>query len=95
MKIPRYFKQWTGLLIAGAALALGLWGCASAGSDTKTAQKGPAQLWAENCTRCHNGRPPGEFSDSQWDVIAHHMRVRANLTAEEHRQILAFLKASN
>jgi hypothetical protein len=94
MKNPRYLRLMAALLFTGAALVVTLAGCASSG-DTKTAQKGAAQLWSENCTRCHNGRPPGEFSDTQWDVIVHHMRVRANLTAEEQRQILAFLQASN
>ena len=94
MKNTRYLRQMAGLVLAGVALVAGLSGCASSG-DTKTAQKGAAQLWSENCTRCHNGRPPGEFSDTQWDVIVTHMRVRANLTGEEQRQILAFLQASN
>ena len=87
-----------GLLIAGAAFLGGLSGCASGGADSKTAQvssKGAPQLWAETCSRCHNGRPPGEFSDLQWEVIGTHMRIRANLTAEETRQIVMFLKASN
>src|SRR5450432_662920 len=54
-----------------------------------------AQLWADNCTRCHNAPPPERFSDAQWDVIVHHMRVRANLTGEEQRKITEFLQASN
>ena len=54
-----------------------------------------ALLWAQNCTRCHNLRPGSAFTDDQWEVIAHHMRVRANLTQEEHREILRFLKAGN
>lgn len=58
-------------------------------------EKGGPQLWAENCLRCHNSRAPTEYSDAQWDVVMHHMRVRANLTAEEHEKILTFLKASN
>jgi cytochrome c5 len=58
-------------------------------------QEGGAQLWADNCMRCHNGRPPEEFSGAQWDTIVHHMRLRANLTGEEAREIVAFLKASN
>ncbi len=53
------------------------------------------QLWSDNCARCHNGRPPEEFSGAQWDVIVHHMRLRANLTGEEAREIVEFLKASN
>ena len=81
------------------ALLAGLMIGGCAGPETGTAKapasKGAARLWAENCNRCHNIRPAGEFSDAQWDVIMHHMRVRANLTGEEHRQILTFLKASN
>ena len=54
-----------------------------------------AQLWAQNCGHCHNVRSPGSYSDVQWDVAMLHMRVRANLTAEEHRKILEFLKSAN
>lgn len=57
--------------------------------------KGGAQLWAENCVRCHNIRSPSSYSDAQWEVAMHHMRIRANLTAEEHRKILEFLKSAN
>lgn len=54
-----------------------------------------ALMWSQNCARCHNLRNPSEHSDREWDVIALHMRVRANLTAKEHRLILAFLKSAN
>ena len=71
--------------------------CASPGDSAGTVQDPTvlspgAKLWAENCIRCHNLRPPESLSDSQWEVVVHHMRVRANLTADEHRAILAFLK---
>ena len=54
-----------------------------------------ARTWAQNCMRCHNLRTPRARSHRQWEIIMHHMRVRANLTAEEHRLILAFLKSAN
>ena len=54
-----------------------------------------AQLWAQNCIRCHNIRTPTSLSDRQWQITMRHMRVRANLTAEEHESILTFLKAAN
>lgn len=57
--------------------------------------KGGAQVWANNCMRCHNMRFPPSYSDSQWDVVVHHMRVRANLTAAEHKAVVEFLKAAN
>ncbi len=57
--------------------------------------KGGARVWVENCMRCHNLRGPQERSDREWDIIVHHMRVRANLTAEEHRLIRQFLGSAN
>jgi len=94
-----------GLLAAGAiALA---YGCQSSSSQTSSSGKSDVQkmstesnkagseLWAENCTRCHNARPPDQYSDAQWDVIVHHMRLRANLTGGEARKIAEFLKSAN
>ncbi len=57
--------------------------------------KGGAQLWGENCARCHNLRSPTTFSDQQWEIVVNHMRARANLTGEEARKILKFLKSAN
>lgn len=54
--------------------------------------KGGAQLWVENCRRCHNLRDPSTYNNRQWEVAMHHMRIRANLTAQEHKLILAFLQ---
>jgi hypothetical protein len=60
-----------------------------------TEKKAGSELWAENCTRCHNARPPQYYSDVQWDIIVHHMRLRADLTGQEARAIAEFLKAAN
>ena len=57
--------------------------------------KGGSQLWSENCARCHNMRSPSAYSDAEWDVVMHHMRIRAQLTAKEHKAILEFLKSAN
>lgn len=64
-------------------------------STAPTEKKAGSELWAENCTRCHNARPPQYYSDATWDIIVHHMRLRANLTGEEARAIAEFLKAAN
>ncbi len=58
-------------------------------------EKGAAELWAENCGRCHNVRSPKERSDRQWELITRHMRLRANLPGQDVRRILEFLKDSN
>jgi len=52
-------------------------------------------LWGETCARCHNAPDPTAFSDTQWDAIGSHMRVRAGLTAEETAKIVTFLQQSN
>ena len=57
--------------------------------------KSGAQLWGENCIRCHNDPSPETFSDADWDVAVLHMRVRANLTENEAVKIAAFLKTAN
>ena len=57
-------------------------------------QSGSA-LWAANCNRCHNAAPPTAFSPPEWDMIVHHMRLRANLTGQEARAIADFLKAGS
>jgi len=64
-------------------------------SPAKKEKKAGSELWAENCMRCHNARPPQYYSDATWDIIVHHMRLRANLTGEEARAIAEFLKAAN
>jgi hypothetical protein len=60
-----------------------------------TPHKAGAQLWAENCTRCHYVRPPDFYSAAQWELVVAHMRQRANLTGQEARQIVQFLKAGS
>lgn len=90
------------LSLCGAAAWLVL-GCAAnkpsgevaAGPAPSGPGKGGAQLWAENCVRCHNIRSPSNYSPAQWEVVMMHMRLRANLTPEEHKKIVEFLKSGS
>ncbi len=68
-------------------------GCAS--SKEMIANKSGAQLWGENCIRCHNIPSPVDFNDEQWKTIGLHMQVRANLTKAETEKIVEFLKTAN
>ena len=56
--------------------------------------KGRAQLWAENCQRCHNARPASWYSEREWEVAMHHMFVRGYLTRHEHDSVMEFFRAS-
>ena len=51
--------------------------------------------WSVTCGECHNLRAPEEYSDAQWEVAVHHMRIRVPLTGEDQKMILKFLQESN
>jgi cytochrome c1 len=51
-----------------------------------------AELYAINCNRCHPERYANERTPAQWETIMLHMRVRANLPAEQAREIVRFLQ---
>ena len=100
-EIPVRICNWIGwpgatIIIFCAALTWTI-GCATNKQSGEVAAGTPgksgAQLWAENCVRCHNIRSPSSYSGMQWEVGLMHMRVRANLTPEEHKKILEFLKS--
>ena len=56
------------------------------------AAKSGAQLWGENCRRCHNAPDPSTYSSENWVTIGMHMQSRALLTDEERDKIVAFLQ---
>ncbi len=72
--------------------ALLFYGCSTYKEITS---KSGAQLWGENCVRCHNAPSPSAFSDTEWETIAQHMRVRANLNSTQVNKIVDFLKMAN
>ena len=85
-----HIRSTAACLIGGAAVivAVLLNGCAE---SQKVAAKSGAQLWAENCQRCHNTPSPSSFSHEQWVTIGMHMQTRAQLTEEEKNKIVTFL----
>src|SRR6476660_2585524 len=70
-------------------------GSGSAGSGGLETQPSGEQIWSMNCKRCHNLLPPTMYNPAQWDVIVHHMRLRANLTGAEQRAIQEFLRSAS
>ncbi len=54
-----------------------------------------AKIWTNNCGRCHNYRAPSEFSPLQWHTILLHMRIQAELTGQEERDIYDFLTSQS
>lgn len=65
-------------------------------STEKVTSKIGAQLWNENCLRCHNAPDPADYSDLQWEVVGVHMKLRSNsLSDEEVNKIVEFMKSAN
>jgi len=105
MVFTRQIRLYVMCAVVAVAVVATLIGCAhdtptqpsagetSAVSNSSPTAKSGTQLWSENCTRCHNARPSNEYSAQQWDIIVHHMRLRANLTGEEQRKIVEFLQS--
>ena len=54
-----------------------------------------AELYSVHCNRCHPERYPTERTAAQWKSILLHMRVRANLPAEQARTILKYLQENS
>ncbi len=92
LKKHKHAVSATALILTVAFVPYLLSGCAA---NTRLASKPGAQLWGENCGRCHNIRPITSYDDPQWEVVTLHMRTRAGLTGDEARKIAEFLKASN
>jgi len=80
------------VLFAGIGTTIIINGCAT---SQAVAAKSGAQLWGENCLRCHNAPAPADYSDAQWETIGMHMKLRANLTDDETKKIVAFFKSAN
>ena len=83
-------KNITWILIAGLGILVILI-LNSCVESQRVAAKSGAQLWAENCQRCHNTPSPNSFSHDQWITIGMHMQTRAQITDKEREKIVSFL----
>ena len=87
--MKRYFVVMSFLLLI---ICFGLFVFSSCAVSKKVNDKTGTQLWGENCGRCHNPPGPGEFNNSNWDIVVRHMRIRANITEDEEKKIVEYLK---
>lgn len=82
------------IFIACASILL-LWIAVSCSVSESVSAKSGAQLWGENCVRCHNAPPASQFNDNEWVAIGTHMQLVSHLTSDETKKIIDFLAASN
>lgn len=80
-------------ILFGISTLLIINGCAA--TEAVTAKSG-AQIWGENCLRCHNSPDPVDYSDAQWETVGMHMKQRVNsLTDAEINKVVEFLQSAN
>ena len=51
-----------------------------------------AELYQIHCSRCHPERYATERTEAQWKTIMLHMRVRANLPADQAKAVQKYLQ---
>ena len=85
-------KITTTILVAFITIICVLDSCVA---SKAVAAKSGAQLWAENCQRCHNTPSPSTFGPEQWKTVGMHMQTRALITNAERDKIVTFLQQSN
>ncbi len=73
-------KLWLALVVFGGAAAV-----------AETQPINGAEVFNNNCARCHNARPLEEFSLEEWAVIMPHMREKAHLTGKETDAVMQFI----
>jgi len=83
-----------GTLVLLLTLAFSTMATESEPTDAQLFLKG-AKLWGTYCGLCHNARAGSEFNRLEWDTLLLHMRVRANLPAEDAEAIRVFLRSSH
>jgi len=65
---------------------------ASSSGSTQGQKLSGQDLYTIHCNRCHAERYPKEWTPSQWKTLMMHMRVRANLPADQAREILKYMQ---
>ena len=63
-------------------------------TEKKAEKKKPtgAELYAIHCNRCHPERYATERTEAQWKTLVLHMRVRANIPADQAKAIQKYLQ---
>jgi len=64
------------------------------GRDTVTLQAGRG-IYLGKCSSCHVAEPVRDYPATRWPGIIADMAERTKLTAEEHRQVLAYVLAAS
>jgi hypothetical protein len=82
-------------LVAMAIILIAFWLHSCKTGEKVAVEKSGAELWSEQCSRCHNMPDPTTYSDDKWETVSMHMKVRANISTKEIELIKQFLQSAN
>jgi hypothetical protein len=89
-------RRWAGVgvLVLAVALALSAVAAENGPTEKELSRRGET-LWAQYCGLCQNAHPGSEFTRLEWETLMLHMRVRANLPAEDAEAMRVYLQSSH
>jgi hypothetical protein len=82
-------------VIASILFPLKVLSCRVHGDDTMQNAALGARVFAENCSRCHESPDPASRDGREWRAISLHMRVFSDISKEDQRNVLIFLRTFN
>jgi len=78
-------------LVTAVMLGVGMLGTALSSGAVEARELDGAQVYQDNCGRCHQPRTPADLSADGWRAVSFHMRVKGNLTPSEFYALEDFL----
>ena len=80
------------ILIVSTAILLASLDIRAIGEETMQEAASGAQVFAENCSRCHEAPDPAARTGRDWRSISLHMRVIADISRVDQQHVLVFLR---
>jgi cytochrome c2 len=78
-------------VLAAIVAAMAALACASALPPATAETEGGRALYAGKCHSCHRLYAPSRVAPEKWPALMEKMAVKAKLTPEEEKEILAYL----
>ena len=81
-------------VLAAIVAAMAALACASALPPATPETEGGRALYSGKCHSCHRLYAPSRVSPEKWPALMEKMAVKAKLTPEEEKEILAYVLAA-
>jgi mono/diheme cytochrome c family protein len=82
------------VVLAGVVAVMAALACASALPPATPETEGGRALYAGKCHGCHRLYAPSRVAPEKWPALMEKMAMKAKLTPEEEKEILAYVLAA-